>query len=426
MNVSIFRQLVSKRFGFLILYITLSLAGLASPSLALAANCWKVTGWSNTNYVGAQAILVDATSITQGCTTTPTNTGWINVTLHYGTPPNNPGGPPPNNSVWLLIPLNDTHVNGLVFSPLLVFQSYNGQGTPIIFTDLLVGPNPNTMQISPNPPLQPAACVAPPNSTMVAWYPFDEPTGTTAADLAAGNTGTHSGSPLTLPGGKVAGALSFDGINDYVEVPSTMNINFGPANTPAQCSIPIGGLYSNCLGDFSIDVWVNLPPNTPNNVVKIIVDKREPSPLQGYSFFLGQNGRLGLQLASNGSFTNYSSSSSNPSVPYDGNWHHIAVTVDRRVGTFGVIKWYVDGLPLATSASTTVFGSLVNNSPLRIGTRTAASPLSGWFFGDMDELEIVNRVLTDKEVKDIFLASNLGKCKPVPPPPPCGGNPSTC
>lgn len=56
-------------------------------------------------------------------------------------------------------------------------------------------------------------------------------------------------------------------------------------------------------------------------------------------------------------------------------------------------------------------GSLVNNSPLRIGTRTAAPPLTGWFEGEIDELELFNRVLTPAEVKAIFSAGPFGKCK---------------
>jgi hypothetical protein len=413
MNVSIFRRLVSNKVCFLILSITLSLSG---KSMAVPPGLSPITDSDLTSTVCAQDLDPDPSRFgLTYCDTRYTNTNFYNITA-ASVPPSTGNGLLPTTGTFKVYDVN-CPANGKT-----VTHFVNG------------GPSmsPSPVDVSCIPVIPPVAkCVLPPNTTMVAWYPFDETFGTTAADLAAGNTGTHFGSPLALPG-EVAGALSFDGINDYVEAPSTMNINFGPANTPAQCAIPLGGYYSSCLGDFSIDVWVNLPPNTPNNVVKVIVDKRGQSPLQGYSFFLGQNGRLGLQLASGGTFTNYSSGSYPPfapfAVPYDGNWHHIAVTVDRRVGLFGVIKWYVDGSPLTVSASTTVFGSLVNNSPLRIGTRTAASPLSGWFFGDMDELEIFNRVLTSNEVRGIFLASTLGKCKtlPPPPPPPCGGNPSTC
>ena len=53
-------------------------------------------------------------------------------------------------------------------------------------------------------------------------------------------------------------------------------------------------------------------------------------------------------------------------------------------------------------------GSLANNTPLRIGTRTLGG---GWFKGDIDELEIFNRELSETEVTDIFMAGRIGKCK---------------
>jgi len=107
----------------------------------------------------------------------------------------------------------------------------------------------------------------------------------------------------------------------------------------------------------------------------------------------------------------YTDYTSPVSLPYDGDWHHIAVTV-LRGGPSRVITWYVDGAAIGTTTPTRV-GSLVNNSPLRIGTRTADPPLSGWFMGSLDELEIYNRVLTAVEVQAIYGSGPGGKCKPI-------------
>jgi hypothetical protein len=243
---------------------------------------------------------------------------------------------------------------------------------------------------------------------MVAWYPFDETVGPTATNLATGNTGTHINNPTPISG-KVDGALRFDGMDDYVEAPSTIVTNFGPANTPGFCQTGAQGSYSSCLGDFSIDAWIRLPPNAPTSVMTI-VDKRDPVTDRGYHFFV-LNNQLGVQLTDS-VFFNYLS----VSIPTlrNGRWHHVAVTVDRRVGnstTMGEIRWYDDGMYLSSNNPINRPGSLANNSPLRIGTRTAASPLSGWFKGDIDELEIFNRVLSDAEVNSIFSAGSFGKCK---------------
>ena len=253
----------------------------------------------------------------------------------------------------------------------------------------------------------PPPCVDPPNTTMVAWYPFDETTGTTAANLATGNSGTLINSPTHVPG-KVAGALRFDGVHDYVESPSSIVTNIGPAGLPQTC----GGGYSTCRGDFSIDAWINLDPAASPGV-STITDKRSGtlSATKGYLFFVIGRNRLGIQLA-DGVGTGYSNYLS-PIITggLTNGWHHVAVTVNRRSSPTG-IKWFNNGVQVGSSDPTTGsarFGSLVNNSPLRIGGDNYASKT--WFKGDIDELEMFNRELTPAEVQGIYNAGASGKCK---------------
>jgi hypothetical protein len=263
--------------------------------------------------------------------------------------------------------------------------------------------------------LPPIQCVAPPNTTMVAWYPFDETSGTSAANLATGNIGTLSNGPAHILG-KVSWALRFDGFNDYAESPSTIATNFGPAGTPATCFG--SGNYSTCAGNFSIDTWIRLPSDATDSVVTI-VDKRSNSPLIGYHFYLSFK-RLGIQLADSGGFDNYTSIPI-PSLT-DTQWHHVAVTVDRT--TASGIKFYFDGLPVAPfpgNPTTPHLGTLANNSPLRIGVRTAASPFQGYLRGDLDELEIFNRELTAAEVLGLYNAQQAGKCKTLVQTSTCSG-----
>lgn len=222
---------------------------------------------------------------------------------------------------------------------------------------------------------------------MVAWFPFDETTGSTAANhVTGGASGTLIGGPTHVLG-EVAGALRFDGVNDYVQVPSSPMTNIG-------------------TGDLSIDAWIRLP-SLPPGLVEVITDKRDPTTGVGYSFWL-YNNRLGLQLADSGGNTNYTSAPI-PTLA-DNQWHHVAVTV-RRASNVG-IQWFHNGAAFAPPGNPTArLGSLVNNSPLRIGTRTASSPLTGWYKGDIDELEIFNRVLGNGEVLSLFNAGSFGKCK---------------
>ena len=249
-----------------------------------------------------------------------------------------------------------------------------------------------------------STCVPPPNTTLVAWYPFDETSGTVSANLATANTGVQIGSPIAITG-KVGNALRFNGLS-YVESPSSIVTNIGPANGPQFCS----GNYSTCQGDFSIDTWIRVDPSVGSSFV-VILDKRGGSAPAINGYHLGAfAGSLLLQLADGvgAGYSNYVSPSLSPALT-DGNWHLIAVTVQRS-STSG-IRWYHNGVAFGTNDPTGRMGSLKNNSPLRIGTRTADSPLSGFFLGDLDELELFNRVLTPQEVFNIFQAGSFGKCK---------------
>jgi hypothetical protein len=224
-------------------------------------------------------------------------------------------------------------------------------------------------------------CVRPP-SRMVAWWPFNEQFGPTANEVIAGNDGTHVGGP-TVINGKVGRALRYDGFDDWVRVPNASSLNFG-------------------TGDFSIDCWVRTCVTTGINQ---IVDKRRPTPLRGYSLFL-LNGELSLQMADPGGFSNFVSGP--PGFVADGEWHLVAVTVDRNNPAGGV--FYVDGQPVATFNPTGRPGSLVNNRDLWIGRRHPISTTLQ-YEGDIDELELFCRVLSAAEVDALWQAGSAGKCR---------------
>jgi hypothetical protein len=239
-------------------------------------------------------------------------------------------------------------------------------------------------------------CIEPP-SEMVAWWPLDETSGTTANETINDNDGTHQNGPDPVSG-KVAGALFFDGVDDYVEVPDNDVLDFGQGQ------------------DFSIDAWIR---TKKANGIQTIVDKRYEdgsADTKGYSFYL-YNGKLGLQLATGDgtwacgsagkSCTNYISSGTNLA---DGKWHHVAVTIDRdNEGIF-----YVDGLSDDTFNPTFRIGDLSNDQPLTIG-RNTNTIASSHFQGNIDEVEIFKRVLKADEVHALWFADKHGKCKKSEP-----------
>lgn len=250
----------------------------------------------------------------------------------------------------------------------------------------------------------PSLCVPPPND-MVAWFPFDEPWTVGAQQYTAANIvhyvygiyfpfNTNGPTPTT---GKVGGALNFDGIKESVIVGPGTAANFGAAGTFPCIKGP-------CRGDFSIDAWIRLQPSAPNGVMTI-VEKRNG---RGYSFFI-QNNRLRVQIGDPVPVT-YSS----PLLSLkDGLWHHVAVTVKRRINVnsnLARIRFYYDGVLVSQLSPPTKAGSLVSNNTMDIAVRTG-NPFTNYFKGDIDELEIFNRELSPGNVSQIFQADYFGKCK---------------
>ncbi|HET9765388.1 MAG TPA: LamG-like jellyroll fold domain-containing protein [Thermoanaerobaculia bacterium] len=220
------------------------------------------------------------------------------------------------------------------------------------------------------------------------WWTLDE-AGPAYLDRALGDTGTGSNTAAVPGGGINGGAARFDGATSFISVPDASGVNFGS-------------------GNFSVDLWLRTSVNGVNTGVWTILDKRQsgqsaPAALTGYHVYL-YNGRLGIQLADFG-YDNYVSNL----FVADGLWHHVAVTVDRT--TQAGIRFYADGVQgSVTGDPRTHQGSLTNTVPLRIGTRSAA--LSGAYWpGDLDEIELFNRVLAPSEVAAIAKAFKNGKCK---------------
>ncbi|MGE3165482.1 MAG: LamG-like jellyroll fold domain-containing protein [Planctomycetota bacterium] len=239
-------------------------------------------------------------------------------------------------------------------------------------------------------------CCTPPPFGMVGWWPLDEDPGTftqVTPDIASDADGL-----VTLPDfvpGKVANALHFDGVASEVIVPDEPQLDFGA---------PVGFL----AGDLSIDAWVRLDDNIAGAhpiVSKFAAGGASP----GYALFVDSAGYLGFVVQDSSTRGLWVPSSGGAFIN-DGQWHHVAVTYDRDHAPNGV-RLYVDGMRVDPDTyQGTAFGSLTNTAPLRIGASTMA--VAGTFFeGDIDEVEIFDRVLLAGEVRDLFAAGSYGKCK---------------
>lgn len=268
--------------------------------------------------------------------------------------------------------------------------------------------------------LCPPCAKAPPD--MVAWWPLDEPNGSTVVNDIAGvnnqgkpTPGITLGSPNApnpvFPG-FVVGAMNFDSnlqtTGPNIEVPNDPEISFG-------------------MGDLAIDTWVFVP-KPPAIYIHPIVDKLDVNSAgtqgTGYAFYLvssfSTGARLQFVMGDGGLLANYISLNV-PSVLFN-TWTHVAVTVNRSSKT---VVFYVNGVPDgATIDPSMPTGSLFNTLPLLIGE----SRLPGLSQAaiTLDEVEMFKRAITQTEIEDIYNARSSGKCKcpPITLNPPAGALPA--
>jgi hypothetical protein len=232
------------------------------------------------------------------------------------------------------------------------------------------------------PAVPPLTNCVPAPAGLVSWWRAE----TNALDEVGGNNGSlHNG--VGFASGLVGQALSFDGINSYVEVPDSPSLRLTNALTiefwvkRKQLDRPYGEVIIEKGGDWTGGVM---------NYGVVLA----PAPY-GYRFAFWCAG-VNRQTAGIA----------------DTNWHHYAV-----VARHGDVDptCYIDGVqrPVIYREGGTTLNLYPSTRPLHIGAQV--DPISGWDYYSktlIDELSIYNRVLTGAEIQAIYSAGSLGKCSP--------------
>lgn len=204
---------------------------------------------------------------------------------------------------------------------------------------------------------------------LVAYWKFDEGSGTTAFDSTEhANHGTLVNGPTWVEGYSGSG-LSFDGNDDYVEVPHSDVLTITDYITISAW------VHGGTLG--SGENWI---------VNKGMVDK------EANYFFLvrGKKIRLGY-FDTSGSEKRIES----PDVNWSDRWFHIAATW-QPFGSKRMGRIYVDGVEVRADDMDKIVGT--NTSPLAIGRKHKGDK---WYWGLLDEVRIYNRTLSASEIMDI-------------------------
>jgi len=221
-------------------------------------------------------------------------------------------------------------------------------------------------------------CLSPPPGA-IAWWSFDETSGTIAGDRIGDNVGGFAGEPMAVEG-QVWGALHFDG-NDYIAVADNDQWAFGANN-------------------FTIELWANFDAPGGGSIghpSDIFIGNDEGPGTRNKWFFALGGGYLNFHI--NGPAVGSRFFPLVPFSPNVGQWYHLAV---RRNGTTYTI--FIDGVPSGSATDTRLIPNA--NAPLTIGQAEQI----GFMNGRLDEVTIYNRALSDEEIQSIFDAGNAGKC----------------
>ena len=216
-----------------------------------------------------------------------------------------------------------------------------------------------SLPVEPEPRPEP---VDPGTGNLVASYSFEN---NTQDGSGNGLNGTIMGNPAFV-GGIAGMALSFDGVNDYVDCGNNAAFDI--------------------TEQITLSAWVN-PNDAGSGQHKPYVGKGDNAYAIKHAnsntieFFIYDGGWYVAQVKVDDSF--------------NGEWHHVAGTYDGSE-----LKTYVDGILGATAAHVGLIEVQTHN--LTIGTN---SQESGRFYdGAIDEVNIYNRALSNAEIR--FLVGN--------------------
>jgi len=210
---------------------------------------------------------------------------------------------------------------------------------------------------------------------LAAYLPFDENSGTSTEDKSGNNNNGNINGAIWASG-KVNYGLSFDGSN-YVGCGTDSSLD----------------IYS----DISVEAWIK---PTQMDLFNTILAKGTAS--NNYSYFLAigtyYNNSLSFQLGEAGGIMT-------GTIPIrTDEWQHL---VGVRQGN--KMRTYVNN-QLSNEITVGTGEIRQNNFPLEIGKYDGR----GYFKGNLDEIKIYNRVLTDDEISEHYDTTNPSSTSVVP------------
>lgn len=210
------------------------------------------------------------------------------------------------------------------------------------------------------------------SSGLIGYWKFDELSGDIASDSSGhGHSGALINGPTWVTS-KMGQALSFDGVDDYVNISSLASTN----------------------KTYSFSFWIK------DNIAELRGDL--------IMFLDSEAGRFMLYYAGNGTnnigyYDGNWNDFTNP--PNDHMWHHIAFVLNNSTSSG---SYYLDG-NLQGNASYT--GINIGGST-HIGARYVSTDYL--FKGALDEFRIYNRVLSASDIQELYAQAPKDAAKTIP------------
>ena len=215
------------------------------------------------------------------------------------------------------------------------------------------------------------------NVGLAGYWPFDAGSGATATDASGGgNAGVLLNGPIWTTG-RSGQALSFDGVDDAVQVAHTASLNGYPLTVAAWIrtgsTTGVSGLVAKTLAGF------------PN----------------GWALYLSGGNLCATYYRDAANRLDDGSGCPLRTAGFaDNQWHHVAYVVDASGG-----RLYVDGVQRAVLGWTGTAGAASTTQPLQVG-RYPGAPAPEFLAGLVDDVRVYGRGLSAAEAMELY--TNFG------------------
>jgi hypothetical protein len=204
------------------------------------------------------------------------------------------------------------------------------------------------------------------NDGLVAYYPFN---GNANDASGNGHHGIVHGATLSKDRfGNSDSAYEFDGRNDYIHLSSLDSIGFKNGTVTLWFKLATGFH----TGDKAINLFSKDNPSHEQNVIE--------------AYFDGNTGKIKLD------YGDFQQSIFSDSESLDYQWYHLAF----KWGNIG-LKMYVNGIKQTESLD--IVSPVNADTITHIGTHQAGT---NFFKGDIDDIRIYNRALSDSEIQQLY------------------------